>query len=284
MRAGTVVDYDALLDELEFRLMRCSGSTATTSASLRKGGVLAVGEQAHRVARSETRHFWNEHKLSHWPRESILRFVDEVLARQPRYLAWALVPLLTDLATHLVTGDTLTRMIEWITDGEPVDRVVRDAFTLTVIVEWLRTLPATEAMRRLLAMCEDSGPDRIRMGYIGLGAYLRSVSNIERENLDAAFLTCLHGSTRVDVETSLAVGWALREVLVRDPERFIGSLEKHVSTLSRQVFRTAVERLPQPMRARLAEKWLRFRRGRSGLAKESFDTGIRSRRIPMGHR
>jgi hypothetical protein len=284
MRTGSVVDFDAILDELEFRLMRCSGATSHGSGTGRKGGVLAIGEHVHRIARTETKHFWNENKITTWPPESLVRLVDEMLARQPRYLSWSLVSLLTEIAPQLINDELILRTIEWISDGEPVDRVVRDAFTLTVVVQWLKTVPSVRAIQQLLEWCESSGYDRSRMGYMGLGAYLRAIASVPRESLDAAFSVCLKGAARVDVETALAVGWALREVLAKDEERLAALLEKRITVLSRQVLRTAIERLHPPVRRRLSEKWLLYRRSISGRSAKEYDTGIRSRRIPIGHR
>jgi hypothetical protein len=284
MRTGTVVDFDAILDELEFRLMRCSVATSQGNSVGRKGGVLATGEHVHRIARTETQHFWSEHKITLWPPESLVRLVDEMLARQPRYLSWSLVSLLTEIAPHLVNDELILRTIEWICDGEPVDRIVRDAFTLTVVVQWLKTVPSVRAVRQLLEWCDSSGVNRNRMGYVGLGAYLRATASIPQESLDNAFSVCLNGAARVDLETALAVGWALREVLAKDEERLASLLEKRVTSLSRQVLRTAIERLRQPLRRRLSEKWLSYRRAKSGRIANECDTGIRSRRIPIRHR
>lgn len=281
MRAGTVVDFDGLIDELEFRLIRCATGGGTTGSSLRKGGVLAAGENSHRIARSETRSFWNEHRIGVWSIDSIARLMDQILERPPRYLAWALVPILTELAPSLVNDEFVERIVDWMTDGEPVDHVVRDAFTMTILVKWLQTLPAPVAINRLVSWCDSLVIERTRLGCIGLGAFLRAATAVDRDCIDLAFAACFRVASRADVETALAVGWALRELLAREPERLGVALEQRVTLLSRQAFRTAIERLAPSTRARLSEQWLAHRREQRLAATAERGTGIRMRRFPI---
>jgi len=278
MRAGTVVDIDGLLDELEFRLMRCASALGAAGTSMRKGGVLTAGESAHRIARNETRSFWNEHRLAAWSDESLLQFKEEMLARPPRYLAWALVPLFAELAPNLINDDLVERIVEWIADGEPVERVVRDAVTLTILVKCLVRLPEQVAIGRLAALCDSLVPNRIRMGGIGLGAYLREPTKLSRSSIDTAFAACLRVAARADTETAVSVGWGLRELMVREPERLSLMLEKRIQLLSRQCFRTAVERLDPELRANLTERWLAHRRRHKSMLS---NTRVeRARRLP----
>jgi hypothetical protein len=215
--------------------------------------------------------FWNEHRLAAWATESLVNLLNEILERPPRYLAWSLVPLLTELAPALVSKEIVERVVDWVTSGEPVERVVRDAVTMTILVKWLSSCPEEDAVRQLVALCDSVNTSRVRIGCIGLGAYLRdpTVTLLRAELVDIAFAACIKASTYVDAETSLAVGWALRELLAREPDRLSVVLEKRIQSLSRQTFRTAVERLSPEVRARLTERWLAKRKGRRLLDKGS---------------
>jgi len=280
MRAGSVVDREGLIDELEFRLMRCSAASVGLGPGVRSGGFLAAGEQAHRIARNETRAFWNEHRLSLASRENLTGLVEGLFARQPRYLAWSLVPLLGELIPEAMTEQVVEAIVDWLTTGEPVDRVVRDAVTVTLLAKWLGTSTDGRAIARLVELCESTVPDQIRMGAIGIGAYVRPPTVLSPKEIERAFTACFRVATRVDVETAVAVGWAIRELIERDRELLMVQFERHVQLLSRQVFRTAVERLPQDIRARLTARWLAGRRTRIQKRSTIPQSAVNSRKIP----
>lgn len=277
LRARTVIDREALLDELEFRLTRCAASTNSPNPGLRMGGFLAAGELAHRVARNETRSFWNEHRLGQCSRETLEDFVDGLFERPARYLAWCLVPLFAELAAELFMPELTDDIIDWVTTGEPVERVVRDAVTVTLVSKALASMAQGEAIERLVALCDSDVPDRIRMGAIGLAAFVRQTSVLGEPESRRAYLACFRVASRVDSETAIAVGWAIRELLGRSLDQLMGPFETHLHCLSRQAFRTAVERLPQATRARLSARWLEARKVRAHGGSVSPRSSVRSR-------
>jgi hypothetical protein len=276
MRAGSVIDREDLLDELELRLARCAVGVTGASSAIRIGGVLSAGELAHRVARNETRAFWNEHRLSEARTAVLADFLDGLLHRNPRHLAWALVPLLGELLPRFRSDHLIARIEAFVTSEEPVGRVVRDAVTVTLLVPWLSEQAEAAAVLHLVALCEASIPERIRMGCIGLGAYLEGRASIAEAVSRRAFDACLTVGTRVDPETSVAAGWALREVIKRDT-RLESPFAKRVGELSRQAFRTAVERREPANRVRLTKLWNAGRTHRRKLDARTLPANTRNR-------
>jgi hypothetical protein len=146
-----------------------------------------------------------------------------------------------------------------------VERVVRDAITVTLLVPWLSQQAEAAAVSHLVALCEATNPARIRMGCIGLGAYVEGRASLAETVSLKAFEACLCVGARVDPETAIAAGWALREVIQRDASRLEPAFERRVGELSRQAFRTAVERRAPDVRAELTKLWTAGRSRRREL-------------------
>ncbi len=262
--AKAIIQPDWLLDELELRLTRC---VPTPSPVLRIGSVLPAGESLHRIATFETRSWWNELGLAEMDGQAHRRILEAMLERSPLYLGWATVPLLSGYLEEFEEIDVLVRVVEWITASDSVDRMVRDAVALGVVVPWLEREDASLARQTIVSWGQSRQPAKIRMGLMAAAAYIRGASAVdpvlERALLDA----CWRHAPRVDTETAMAVGWTLRELLKQDPARVLPELIHRVGELSRQAMRTAVEGLPRETRAKVTSKWLeRIRRGSSRAA------------------
>lgn len=260
MPVGSSIDNEVLLDELELRLMRCSGANGNHRGTLRRGGLLAVGEHACAIARNETRGFWFAHRFERLSNERLVAFVEDLLTRPPRYLAWAVVPVFSELAEGLLSDDLVRRLVEWLTLQEPVERVVRDTIALSVVVKWLEQRTEEAAIGQLAAFCSSAEPDRARLGFVALASWLKRSKVTDQRSLDVAYAACIGSAKRVEPDIAPAVGWALRELLLRDGGRLIPQFERQVESLSRHTFRTAVERLPSDARLRLTKRWLESRR------------------------
>jgi hypothetical protein len=253
--AKIVVDPDQLLDELELRLTRCTVAGAPVTGQLRIGAVLAVGELLHRIAGSETRSWWNEHRLSELDQQVQMRLLDAMLARSPCYLAWGAVPLVAGYLHGLVDAEILMRLVEWVTAPEPVERVVRDVVALELVVPWLEQQPETQVKAVLVGLCQTEDRTKVRMGLMAAAAYVRGQERVDIDLQRALLDICWSRGKRVEPETAMSVGWVLRELADKGRELVLPELQENVQLLSRQAMRAAVERLPRELRMQLTFKW-----------------------------
>jgi hypothetical protein len=264
--ARIVFDPNRLLDELELRLTRCTVAGGPVTGQPRIGAILTAGELLHRIARSETRSWWNEQGLSELDPQSHARILDAMLERSPCYLAWGAVPLVAGYLDGLLDADVLLRLVEWVTVPEPTERVVRDAVALDLVVPWLEQQPETLVRETLDRLCQAEDRTKARMGLMAAAAYVRGQEEVEVVLQRALLDVCWLLGKRVEPETAMSVGWVLRELAGKGRDRVLPELRVRVHELSRQAMRVAVERLPRELRVELTSKWQsRIHRGTHGL-------------------
>jgi hypothetical protein len=181
--------------------------------------------------------------------------LDAMLERSPIYLGWATVPLLSGYMDEIRNLAVLLRVVEWVTASRDVDRVVRDAVALGVVVPWFVREEAARVRDTLTSWVHSQNPTKIRMGFVVAAAYVRETKDVDRELLRAMLDACWAHASRVDTETAMAVGWTLRELLRQRPERVLPELLARVHELSRQGMRTAVEGLSRETRVRVTSQW-----------------------------
>lgn len=250
--AKAILQPDWLLDELELRMTRC---VPAASPALRIGTLLPAGESLHRIAATETRSWWLEMGLFDSDEQTHRIILDAMLKRNPTYLAWATVPLVSGYMDNLADLSVLERVVQWVTTSDDVDRVVRDAVALSVVVPWLKREDPRRSCDTILAWARSEAPAMIRMGLVAAAAYVREAKAVDQSLQRAMMDACWTHASRVDTETAIAVGWTLRELLNRDPERVMPVLLSRVHELSRQAMRTAVEGLAWETRLRVSSKW-----------------------------
>jgi hypothetical protein len=261
--AKAILQPDWLLDELELRMTRC---VPAASPTLRIGTLLPAGESLHRIAATETRSWWLEMGLIESDEQTKRLILDAMLQRNPTYLAWATVPLVSGYMDDLADLSILTRVVRWVTACDDVDRVVRDAIALSVVVPWLSREDPSRVCDTILAWVRAESPAMIRMGLVAAAAYLREAKAVDLALQLAVMDACWTHASRVDTETAIAVGWTLRELLKQDAERVMPVLLSRVHELSRQAMRTAVEGLARETRVRVSSKWRQSVRTRVRLA------------------
>ena len=250
--AKAVYHPDWLLDELELRLTRC---VPTLSPTLRTGTVLPAGESLHRIAEGETRGWWSEMGLVDADALTRRRIFEAMLARSPMYLGWAAVPLVSEYLHDLRSTEALLRLVRWVTSHVAVHRVVRDAIALSVVVPWLLEEEPDVVKDVILAWGLSDDLSEIRMGLMVAAAFVRdadeAVPVLERAILDV----CWANAGRVDSETAVAVGWAMKQLIRRAPRRVLPEMLARVREMSRQAMRTAVEGLAVETRRQLTSQW-----------------------------
>jgi hypothetical protein len=181
--------------------------------------------------------------------------LDAMLERSPVYLGWATAPLLSGYMDEIRNLAVLLRVVEWVTASGDVERVVRDAVALGVVVPWFVREEATRVRDVLTAWVQSQNPTTIRMGFVVAAAYVKETKDVDRELQRAMLDACWAHAPRVDTETAMAVGWTLRELLSQAPERVLPELLARVHELSRQAMRTAVEGLSRETRVRVTSQW-----------------------------
>lgn len=259
-KVKAVLQPDWLLDDLELRMTRC---VPAASPVLRIGTLLPAGESLHRVAAAETRSWWLEMGLSDSDEQNHRMILDALMARSPVYLGWATVPLLSGYMRELRDLAILKRMVEWVTADGYVDRLVRDAVALSVVAPWLQGEEPALARDAIETWVQSDEPAIIRMGLIVSATYAGQTTGVNRALQRTMLDACWAHASRVDSETAVAVGWALRELLRQEQERVLPEIRMRIVELSRQAMRTAVEGLSREFRVNLTLKWRQHRAQRS---------------------
>jgi hypothetical protein len=279
--AKAVIDPGWLLDELELRLTRCVPEDAMTVSGHIRGGSLPHGECLHRVASNETRGWWNEHGLAELDAQLQRHMLETMLDRSPRFLGWGAVPLMAGYWKELLDRGTVMRIVEWVTEPGEVDRVVRDAVALGLVLPWLSGQAEDAARETLSRLCQSEEPSKLRLGLLVAATYIRDRRCVDEGLRRVVLDICWSLARRVDADTATAVGWVLRELVATNEERAMPELSAHVHELSRQAMRTAVERLPMQLRSRLSSEWQTRRLRRvvenDSLGSNSAPTAKRSR-------